>query len=256
MYFENNLVSLMNLLKCVDSFNVPYFVFFLFLYRIWLPRCNSCYRNNCHQTGRIALRCYQTNGRQIISEFSRATGAKSILLRYFNPAGAHPSGLIGELPMRQTSKLGARDHAKRYREITRHYRVWRQVSNKRWFVASRDFIHVGDLAHAHTLALQYLIDGKLKGTTDIFNLHLEPALRYWKPLKPSKKQQAYHLTTKLVLTDTGDVVAIYANNDKSKNLLGWDPAYSLEDILQTAWKWEQKLKEDEKMFTGKNITLN
>jgi UDP-glucose 4-epimerase len=52
------------------------------------------------------------------------------------------------------------------------------------------------------------------------------------------------------------VVAIYANNDKAKKILGWDPVYKLDDIMSTAWKWEQKLKDDEKLFTGKNIGLN
>lgn len=255
MYFENNLVSLINLLKCVEAFSIPYFVFSSSCTVYGNPDSIPVTETTPTKQAESPYGYTKQMGEQIISEFSRATGNKSILLRYFNPAGAHPSGLIGELPIDKPQNLVpviTQSAIGKLPGIT----VFGDKYPTRDGSCLRDFIHVSDLAHAHTLALQYLIDGKLKSTTDIFNLGTGNGITVLETIKAFEKSTGVALNYKIGPNRPGDVIAIYANNDKSKSLLGWNPVYSLEDILQTAWKWEQKLSEDEKLFTGKNITLN
>src|SRR5690606_25915600 len=91
---------------------------------------------------------------------------------------------------------------------------------------------------------------------EVFNLGTGSGITVLETLQTFEKVTGVPLNYTIGANRPGDVIAIYANNDKAKNELGWDPKYSLDDILSTAWKWEQKLKEDEKLFTGKNIQLN
>lgn len=255
LYFENNLFSLINLLKCVENFKVPYFVF-----------SSSCtvYGNPDHIPVTETTPTKQAEspygytkqmGEQIISEFARATGTKSVLLRYFNPAGAHPSALIGELPIDKPQNLVpviTQSAIGKLPGIT----VFGDQYATRDGSCVRDFIHVCDLAHAHTLALQYLIQNKNTANPEIFNLGTGSGITVLETIKAFEKVTGISLNYKIGPNRPGDVIAIYANNDKATGQLGWQPEFNLEDILQTAWKWEQKLKEDEKLFTGKNIQLN
>ncbi len=255
MYFENNLGSLINLLKCVSSFRVPYFVF-----------SSSCtvYGNPDHipvteetptKQAESPYGYTKQMGEQIISEFAKASGTKSILLRYFNPAGAHPSNLIGEMPLGKPQNLVpviTQSAIGKLPGIT----VFGDKYDTRDGSCVRDFIHVCDLAHAHTLALQYLLDEKLAGVTDIFNLGTGSGITVLEAIKTFEAVSGVATNYKIGDNRPGDVIAIYANNDKARNVLGWNPQYSLEDIMKTAWRWEQHLLTDEKLFNGKNITLN
>ena len=256
MYFENNLLSLINLLKCVEAFKIPYFVF-----------SSSCtvYGNpdNIPVTEQTPTKPAESPygytkqmGEQIIGEFTKANkDTKSILLRYFNPAGAHPSALIGELPIDKPQNLVpviTQSAIGKLPEIT----VFGDKYQTRDGSCVRDFIHVSDLAHAHTLALEFLINNKNATNPEVFNLGTGEGITVLEAIKAFERITGVTLNYHIGPNRPGDVIAIYANNDKAKNILGWKTAYNLEDILATAWKWEQKLKDDEKLFTGKNITLN
>ena len=255
LYFENNLVSLINLLKCVEFFKIPYFVF-----------SSSCtvYGNPDHipVTESTPVKAAESPygytkqmGEQIISEFSHVNDTACVLLRYFNPAGAHPSALIGELPIDKPQNLvpvitqSAIGKLPGITVFGNHYPT-RDGS------CVRDFIHVSDLAHAHTLALQYLMAHKNTANPEVFNLGTGTGITVLETLQTFEKVTGIPLHYTIGDNRPGDVVAIYANNDKAKQQLGWQPEFTLEDILSTAWKWEQKLKDDEKLFTGKNIRLN
>jgi len=256
MYFENNLMSLINLLKCVEFFKVPYFVF-----------SSSCtvYGNPDHipvteetptKSAESPYGYTKQMGEQIIGEFAKANKqTKHILLRYFNPAGAHPSALIGEMPLGKPQNLVpviTQSAIGKLPGIT----VFGDKYPTRDGSCVRDFIHVCDLAHAHTLALQYLIHNNSSQNPEIFNLGTGNGITVLETIKAFEQVTGKSLNYKIGPNRPGDVVAIYANNDKAKDKLGWNPGYSLEDILSTAWKWEQKLVEDEKLFAGKNIQLN
>ena len=195
-------------------------------------------------------------GEQIIGEFAKANKhIRCILLRYFNPAGAHPSALIGELPIDKPQNLVpviTQSAIGKLPGIT----VFGDQYPTRDGSCVRDFIHVCDLAHAHTLALQYLIHNSNTANLEIFNLGTGSGITVLETIHTFEKVTGVKLHYTIGPNRPGDVVAIYANNDKAKKILGWDPVYKLDDIMSTAWKWEQKLKDDEKLFTGKNIGLN
>src|SRR5919107_982443 len=144
MYFENNLVSLINLLKCVQEFNIPYFVFSSSCTVYGNPDEVPVTESTPPKPAESPYGYTKQMGEQIINEFSKANPAQCVLLRYFNPVGAHPSGHIGELPI---GKLP---------QVT----VFGDDYPTRDGSCIRDFIHVCDIAHAHTLSVQFLMDGK------------------------------------------------------------------------------------------------
>jgi UDP-glucose 4-epimerase len=120
----------------------------------------------------------------------------------------------------------------------------------------RDYIHVSDIAHAHTLALNFLLDNKNESNCEVFNLGTGSGYTVLEVIDVFEKVSGQKLN--YVITDRrpGDVIAIYANNDKAKNLLEWKTQYTLEDMMKTAWDWELKLKMDQSMFGGKKPKLN
>jgi UDP-glucose 4-epimerase len=255
MYFENNLLSVINLLKCVQEFNIPYFVF-----------SSSCtvYGNADEipvteltppKPAESPYGYTKQMGEQIINEFSKATTAKCILLRYFNPVGAHPSGIIGELPVGRPENLVPAITQTAIGKLPKMH-VWGDDYPTRDGSCIRDYIHVCDIAHAHTLALQFLIEKKSAKKCEVFNLGTGNGVTVLEAIKAFEKVSGVKLNYSIGQRRPGDVIAIYANNDLAKKQLGWVPKFSLEEMMATAWKWEQKLKVDEKFYDGKYSPLN
>jgi UDP-glucose 4-epimerase len=120
----------------------------------------------------------------------------------------------------------------------------------------RDFIHICDLAHAHTLALQFLMENKSTNNCEVFNLGTGNGISVLEAIHAFEKVSGVKLNYVIGPRRPGDVIAIYANKDKAENELGWIPEYSLEDIMRSAWLWEQKLKTDEQFYSGRNFQLN
>ena len=120
----------------------------------------------------------------------------------------------------------------------------------------RDFIHVCDIAHAHTLALDYIAEGKNKSQCEVFNLGSGNGVTVLEAIRTFEKVNDVKLNYTIGPRRSGDVISIYASNDLARTLLGWEPKYSLEDMAATAWKWEQRLKADETVFAGKPGELN
>lgn len=255
LYFENNLLSLINLLKCVEFYKIPYFVFSSSCTVYGNPDHIPVTENSPIKPAESPYGMTKQMGEQMITEFSRVNQTDCVLLRYFNPAGAHPSALIGELPIDKPQNLVpviTQSAIGKLPGIT----VFGNQYPTRDGSCIRDFIHVSDLAHAHTLALKFLMEQKSATNPEIFNLGTGSGITVLEALHTFEKVTGVSLHYTIGANRPGDVIAIYANNDKAKNQLGWDPKFSLDDILSTAWKWEQKLKEDEKLFTGRNIQLN
>jgi len=256
MYFENNLLSLINLLKCVQEFEIPYFVF-----------SSSCtvYGNPdvipvTEQTpGKPAESPYgytKQMGEQIINEFSKAnTHTKCILLRYFNPVGAHPSILIGEMPIGRPANLIPAITQTAIGKLPQ-MTVYGDDYDTRDGSCIRDFVHVCDIAHAHTLGLKYLLEKKVAKRCEVYNLGTGTGVTVLETIKAFEQVSSVKLNYTIGPRRSGDVIAIYANNDLARRQLDWQPQFSLEDMLSTAWKWEQKLKADEKFYNGKFSELN
>lgn len=186
-------------------------------------------------------------GEQIVSEFQKRQENHSILLRYFNPVGAHPSILIGELPVGKPQNLVPVITQTAIGKIPK-MQVYGDDYPTRDGSCVRDYIHVCDIAHAHTLAIKYLEDGKSLGGCEVFNLGTGNGVTVLEAIKAFEKVSGIKLNYEIGPRRPGDVIAIYANNDKAKTFLDWNPKYSLDEMMATAWKWEQQLKNDQKIF--------
>jgi len=255
MYYENNLFSLVNLLKCVEEFDVPNFVFSSSCTVYGNPDQIPVTEETPTKPAESPYGSTKQMGEEIISAFTHASPTKTVLLRYFNPAGAHPSSMIGELPLGKPSNLVPAITQTAIGKIP-SMMVYGNDYPTRDGSNIRDYIHVCDLARAHTLALQHMMDGKNKSNLEIFNLGTGSGVTVLEAISAFEKVSGVKLNYKIGPRRPGDVVAIYANKDKAEKELGWSNKYSLDEIMLTAWNWELKLKEDEKLFSGKNIELN
>jgi len=256
MYFENNLSSLINLLKCVQEFEIPHFVFSSSCTVYGNPDEIPVTEMTPPKPAESPYGYTKQMGEQIINEFSKATiHTNSILLRYFNPVGAHPSILIGEMPIGRPANLVPAITQTAIGKLPT-MTVYGDDYNTRDGSCIRDFIHVCDIAHAHTLAIQYMLDNKMTKSAEVYNLGTGNGVTVLEAIKAFEKVSSVKLNYQIGPRRPGDVIAIYANNDLAKSKLGWQPGFTLEDMMSTAWKWEQKLKTDEKFYNGKFSELN
>ena len=255
MYFENNLTSLINLLKCVQEFKIPYFVF-----------SSSCtvYGNPDHipvteqtppKPAESPYGYTKQMGEQIINEFAKSAGTQCILLRYFNPVGAHPSIHIGETPIGKPQNLVPAITQTAIGKLAK-MTVYGNDYDTRDGSCIRDFIHVSDIAHAHTLAIEYLEQDKNDGLCEVFNLGTGNGVTVLEAIQSFEKVSGVKLNYEIGPRRAGDVIAIYANNDLARTKLGWEPQFSLDEMMLTAWQWEQRLKADDTIFNGKPMELN
>ncbi|MFT3825707.1 MAG: UDP-glucose 4-epimerase GalE [Chitinophagaceae bacterium] len=255
MYFENNLVSLINLLKCVQEFAIPHFVFSSSCTVYGNPDVIPVTEATPPKPAESPYGYTKQMGEQIINEFSKANPSQCVLLRYFNPVGAHPSIAIGELPIGKPANLVpaiTQTAIGKLPQLT----VFGDDYPTRDGSCIRDFIHVSDIAHAHTLAIQFLQDGKSNKRCEVFNLGTGNGVTVLEAIHAFEKVSGVKLNYTIGPRRAGDVIAIYANNDYARNTLGWQTNYSLDDMMLTAWKWEQRLKVDAKFYQSKPADLN
>lgn len=243
MYFHNNLESLINVLRCVKEFDIPHFVF-----------SSSCsvYGNakelpvvESTPLGEAQSPYARTKqiGEQIIEDYSKVNNTNNILLRYFNPVGAHPSIEIGEVPLGKPDNLVPVITQTAIGKIPK-MTVFGSDYPTRDGSCVRDYIHVMDIANAHTKALQYLMDGKNESKLEVFNLGTGNGVTVLEAIHAFEKVSDVKLNYELGPRRPGDVIAIYADNTKAKEQLGWDIKYDIDDMMRTAWEWELKLQEE------------
>jgi UDP-glucose 4-epimerase len=120
----------------------------------------------------------------------------------------------------------------------------------------RDYIHVSDIAHAHTLAIQYLIENKNKTNCDIFNLGTGNGVTVLEAIKAFEEVTGQKLNYTIGPRRPGDIVAIYANNNYAVTSLGWKIKYDLHEMMRTAWAWELKVQQDEEILKDKKFQYN
>jgi UDP-glucose 4-epimerase len=255
MYFENNLFSLINLLKCVEEFNIPHFVFSSSCTVYGTPDTIPVTEESPIKKAESPYGATKQMGEEIISSVVKASEAKAILLRYFNPVGAHPSCLIGELPLGKPANLVPAITQFAIGKIP-SLTVFGTDYDTRDGSCVRDYIHVSDIAHAHTLSIQYLIDNRNKTNCDIFNLGTGNGVTVLEAIKAFEEVSGKKLDYKVGPRRPGDVVAIYANNDLAVNTLGWQIKYDLHDMMRTAWAWELKIKQDEEIIKDQKFQYN
>lgn len=256
MYFENNMLSLINLLKCVQEFNTPWFVFSSSCTVYGNPDQSMVTEETPQKPAESPYGYTKQMGEQILTEFQKSNPAtKCILLRYFNPVGAHPTSLIGELPVGKPQNLVPAITQTAIGKLPKMM-VYGADYPTRDGSCVRDYIHVCDIAHAHTLSIKYLEEGRNTSGCEVFNLGTGKGVTVLEAIHTFEKISGQKLNYEIGPRRPGDVIAIYANNDKAKNRLGWQPERNLEDMMATAWKWELRLKEEQQLFDVSKSGLN
>lgn len=253
MYFENNLNSLINILKCADEFDVPYFVFSSSCTVYGNPDEVPVTEKSPKKRAESPYGLTKQMGEQIVHEAVKSSNIHSILLRYFNPVGAHPSTHIGEMPVGSPANLVPAITQTAIGKLPMMQVFGNDYPTKDGYCI-RDYIHVCDIAHAHTLAIAYMVKTDIR--CDVFNLGTGTGHSVMELIHEFEKITGVNLNYKIAPRRHGDVTAIYSNNDKARELLGWEPQFNLADMLATAWQWELKLKEDENLFNTQVADLN
>ncbi len=240
LYYRNNLNSLINLLELADEFGVKDFVF-----------SSSCsvYGNVrelpvTEETPFGAAESPYARTKQIsedvIRDFSEISETRFVSLRYFNPVGAHESGKLGEDSTDTTTAIVPRITGTAIGKFS-GFTVFGNDYDTRDGTCIRDYIHVMDIAEAHTKALQYLKKSKSEAKLDVFNLGTGNGVTVLEAVQSFERVSGQKLNYKLGARRAGDVVSIYANNNKAKKLLNWEIKRDLDAMLRTAWVWEQSL---------------
>ena len=256
LYYSNNLNSLINILRCAKEFKVPNFVFSSSCTVYGNPDVIPVTEESPLQKAASPYGSTKQMSEDIVQQaLHTGAGMKAVLLRYFNPAGAHPSCEIGELPIGKPQNLVPAITQTAIGKLPQ-MNVWGNDYDTRDGSCLRDYIHVCDIAHAHTLALKRLETGKPESACEIFNLGSGAGTTVLEMINTFEAVSGTRLNYKIGPRRAGDAVAIYANNDKAKRLLGWDLKYDINDIMHTAWQWENRLKDEKKLFTPSNADLN
>jgi UDP-glucose 4-epimerase len=243
LYYRNNIVSLLNLLELMPEFKVKGLVFSSSCTVYGEPDKNPIDEDapikpatspygNTKQINEEIIRDYIHSGAPI----------KSIILRYFNPIGAHPSAEIGELPIGEPQNLvpyitqtaiGIRPYLK----------VFGNDYNTPDGSCIRDFIDVMDLSRAHLVAMDRILEGKSDENMEIFNLGTGRGVSVLELIRVFEKVTGKPLNYKIVGRREGDIEQIWANPEKANKVLGWKADTPLEETLASAWKWQLKLRE-------------
>ncbi|PKW29392.1 UDP-glucose 4-epimerase [Flavobacterium lindanitolerans] len=180
-------------------------------------------------------------GEEIIRDVAKVSNINAILLRYFNPIGAHPSAEIGELPIGVPQNLvpfitqtgiGMR------KELS----VFGSDYPTPDGTCIRDYIHVVDLAKAHVVALKRLIDKKNETAVEVFNVGTGKGSSVLEVIRSFEKVSGQKLPYKLVERRDGDVIEAYADTQKANSVLGWKAQSTLDEAIESAWKWEKKIR--------------
>ncbi len=244
-YYENNMFGLINLLKCVQEFDIPYFVFSSSCTVYGNPDSIPVTELSPTKKAESPYGATKQMGEEILRDFTKIDGIRSaILLRYFNPVGAHPSGLIGEVPVGKPQNLVPAITQTAIGKLPKML-VHGNDYPTRDGSCVRDYIHVSDIANAHTLALQYLINNENQSPCDVFNLGTGNGISVLEAIHTFEEVSGVKLNYEIGPRRPGDVIAIYANNNEAVNRLGWKIKYGIKDMMKTAWDWELKIKEAE-----------
>lgn len=242
LYYYNNIFSLVNILTCCAKYGVKQFVF----------------SSSCSVYGDIsALPVSETTplttpkspyavtkimGEKIVEDICRANRINAISLRYFNPVGAHPSGLNGEMPINPPDNLVpviTQTAIGKRKGMT----IFGGDLPTRDGSCIRDFVHVTDIAAAHVLALQHLKDKT--GHYDIINLGTGNGVSIFEAINTFEKVSGVKLNYTVGDPRDGDVIEIFSDGTKSSAVLGWQPKFTIDDMMSSAWKWELQLQKME-----------
>ncbi|MEQ1554814.1 MAG: UDP-glucose 4-epimerase GalE [Ferruginibacter sp.] len=240
-YYDNNVNSLINILRCATEFKVPHFVFSSSCTVYGNPDIIPVTEESPFLTAASPYGATKQMGEEIVRDTVKSCiNLEAVLLRYFNPVGAHPSIAIGELPIGKPQNLVPAITQTAIGKLLQ-MKVWGSDYDTKDGTCVRDFIHVCDIAHAHTLAIKNLENKTNKTNCDVFNLGTGNGYSVLEVIKTFEKVSGILLNYTLSNRREGDVIAIYANNDKAKNELHWHTKFDLDDMMLSAWEWEKSM---------------
>ena len=241
-YYQNNLISLMNLLECMKEYNVSNLVFSSSATVYGQPDTLPVNENAPIKKATSPYGNTKQIAEEIIEDTVTAQSEiNAVSLRYFNPIGAHSSALIGELP------LGVPDNLVPFITQTAigirgELKVFGDDYNTPDGTAIRDYIHVVDLAKAHVVAIKRLIEQQNKKNFEVFNLGTGKGSSVMEIVKTFEKATGQKLNYKIVGRRTGDVESVYADTSFANKELGWKTEKGLEETLLSAWNWEKYIR--------------
>lgn len=246
LYYRNNLQSLENVLEATQRYAIPHLIF-----------SSSCsiYGEVTHlpvdeSTPMGQAFCPYAHTKQIGEEMikfftQQNQNLKAVLLRYFNPVGAHISGLNGELSPDKPNNLMpiiTQNAIGKIKQMT----VFGDDYNTRDGSCIRDYLHVSDIAHAHVLALKFASQQNQKSLCEVFNLGSGQGITVFEMLNAFEKITGKKLNYKIGPRRPGDIPAIYSNSEKAARLLNWRCQLGVNEIVESAWKWELQLQKESK----------
>lgn len=242
LYYRNNLVSLINILECQLKYGISNIVFSSSCTVYGQPDRLPVTENTPRKDAESPYGNTKRVNEDILQDAIAANPQiKGIALRYFNPVGAHPSALIGELPLGVPANLipfvtqtaaGLRTEIKVFGDD------YDTVDGS----AVRDYINVVDLAKAHVVAVKRLLENKNKSGYEIFNLGTGNGVSVLEIINSFEKATGVKLNYKIVGRRAGDIEKIWADTTFANEELGWKAETDLEETLASAWKWEKKVR--------------
>ncbi|CAN5146707.1 UDP-glucose 4-epimerase GalE [soil metagenome] len=240
-YYENNIGSLLVLLKAMKENKITDIVFSSSCTVYGQPDQLPVTEETPKQPAESPYGKTKQMCEDILEDVVKSkANIKAIALRYFNPVGAHPSALIGELPIGVPNNLVpyvTQTAAKLREKLT----IFGNDYNTKDGTCVRDFIHVVDLANAHVKALKYLQQQNSESFYDVFNVGTGGGNSVLEVVKSFEKVSGEKLNYTIGKRREGDIEKIYANVDKAKRLLDWKSEISLEKALEDSWRWQQTL---------------
>jgi UDP-glucose 4-epimerase len=241
LYYENNINALVYILQELEKKTTANLIFSSSCTVYGQAEIMPITEDSSVQTAISPYGNTKQIGEEIITDTAKATDINAILLRYFNPIGAHPSTEIGELPLGVPQNLvpfitqtgiGLRQ------ELSVYGNDYPTPDG----TAIRDYIHVVDLAKAHVIAMQRLLNKKNLAKVETFNLGTGTGSSVLEVIHAFEKVSGQKLAYKIVDRREGDITEAYANTHKANTVLGWKAQSTLEEAMASAWKWEQKIR--------------
>lgn len=241
-YYRNNLVSLMNILDCMSKYNVPNLVFSSSCTVYGQPDQLPVTENTPKKDAESPYGNTKAISEEILRDTVKVTPDLNVIaLRYFNPIGAHPSALIGELPRGVPNNL-VPFITQTAAGLRQQLSVFGDDYNTPDGSCVRDYINVVDLAKAHVIAINRLINRTNSDRYEYFNVGTGNGASVLEVVKTFEEATGLKLNYKIVARRPGDVEKIYADTTIANNVLGWKAETSLFDTLLSAWNWEKRIR--------------
>ena len=238
MYYQNNVSGLISVLEAMNTFEVSNLIFSSSCTVYGAATDLPVTEDTLIQKAESPYGTTKILGEDIIQDFAKHKAFKSILLRYFNPVGAHPTAQIGELPLGVPSNLipfVTQTAAGIRAQLTVYGDDYATVDG----TCIRDYIHVVDLAKAHVKALNYA--DEMNKSVDVFNVGTGNGTTVLEVIRAFENINGIKLNYKIGPRRPGDIEQIWADTTKVSEALGWKPQYGVEDMMKHAWAWQQGL---------------